>query len=150
MFSGEHYHNMDTKGRLIIPSRLRATLEDNFIDKFYVTRGFDKCLFVYDENEWNTLEQKFKNLPITGKDAAKVRAFVRIFYSGAWAVNCDKQGRINIPQNLLDYASINSEVAIIGASNRIELWDSKTWNDYRALSIDSYEELAESIDDLGI
>lgn len=147
MFYGEYEHSIDDKGRLIIPSKLRVTLEDNYIDKFYITRGFDKCIVVYEEREWSRLEQKLRALPNNKPEA---RAFVRIFFSGARLVDCDKQGRIHIPKYLLEHAGINKGVFVIGASSRIELWDIKTWGEYCFQSVGSYEKLAESVGDLGI
>ncbi len=147
MFYGEYRHSIDTKGRLIIPSKLRITLEDNYIDKFYITRGFDKCIVVYEEGEWSVIEKKLKALPQNKPD---VRAFVRIFFSQARLVECDKQGRINIPDYLLKPAGIEKEVFVIGSSNRIEIWDVKSWENYCSQSVDSYEKLAESVGDLGI
>src|SRR5699024_12518937 len=98
MFMGEFNHNIDMKGRIIVPSKFREGLGDSFV----VTRGLDKCLFAYPMNEWKLLEEKLKNLPLTKKDA---RAFTRFFFSGAVECEVDKQGRINIPQPQIGRAS---------------------------------------------
>ena len=90
MFMGEYNHTIDTKGRVIVPSKFRETLGDEFV----VTKGLDGCLFVYDNQEWTAFEEKLKALPITNKDA---RAFVRFFLAGAAGVEVDKQGRILLP-----------------------------------------------------
>lgn len=94
MFMGEYEHQLDAKGRMIIPSKFRYDLNERFI----ITRYFDKCLFGYTLEEWQQIEEKMKTLPMTKKDARK---FMRMFFSGAIEVELDKQGRINIPQNLI-------------------------------------------------
>ncbi len=147
MFYGEYRHTIDEKSRLFIPSKFRITLKEKFIEKFYVTRGLDKCLFVFTENEWNVLTQKFKELPITQKN---LRSFARLFFSGAYEATCDKQGRIIVPANLTEYAGIQKDVLVIGVSNRFEIWDQKTWESFSKDSLDSYEKIAEELVNLGI
>lgn len=147
MFYGEYRHNIDNKGRLIIPAKFRLVLKDKYIDKFYVTRGLERCLFVFTENDWNLLEQKFKSLPLT---QATARAFSRLLFSGAYEAKCDRQGRILIPNHLLKYAHITKEVLIIGVSNRIEIWDVGTWGQFSQISINDYERIAEELVERGI
>lgn len=143
MFTGEYLHTLDNKGRVIVPSRLRDGLGDQFV----VTRGLDQCLFIYPLNEWNRLEQKLKQLPFTRSDS---RAFLRLFFSGAMDVETDKQGRVLIPQNLRDYAGIEKEIMIIGVSNRVEMWSEPSWREYFGKASDSYEELAEKLVDFDL
>ncbi|MDW7738699.1 MAG: division/cell wall cluster transcriptional repressor MraZ [Bacillota bacterium] len=143
MFTGEFQHTLDVKGRVIIPSRLR----DGLGDRFVVTRGLDHCLFVYPPSEWSRLEQKLKQLPFTKSDS---RAFMRLFFSGAMEVEADKQGRVLIPQNLRDYAGIEKDVMIIGVSNRVEIWNEKSWKDYFGNADDNFEELAEKLVDFDL
>ncbi|ACL69656.1 division/cell wall cluster transcriptional repressor MraZ [Halothermothrix orenii] len=143
MFMGEYKHNMDSKGRIIIPAKFRSELGD----KFVATRGLDHCLFVYPMHEWSKLEKKLTSLPITSKNA---RTFVRFFFSGATECEFDKQGRISIPSNLREYAELQKEVVIIGLANRIELWSSKRWGGYLDSAEESYEEIAAAMEDLGI
>nr|WP_236777888.1 division/cell wall cluster transcriptional repressor MraZ [Anoxybacter fermentans] len=140
---GEYLHSMDDKGRLIMPAKFRESLGETFV----VTRGLDNCLFVYPMEEWRILEEKLKSLPMTRKDA---RAFVRFFFSGATECGLDKSGRISLPQNLREYASLEKEVVIIGVSNRIEIWSKENWDSYLKLTADSYEEIAETMEELGI
>ncbi len=147
MFYGEYRHTIDDKGRLFIPSKFRVTLKEKFIEKFFVTRGLDKCLFVFTENEWNILTQKFKDHPITQKN---LRSFARLFFSGAYEAACDKQGRIILPTTLTDYAQIEKDVTVIGVSNRFEIWDEKTWSIFSKESLQSYEKIAEELVNLGI
>ncbi|MEK4485016.1 division/cell wall cluster transcriptional repressor MraZ [Psychrobacillus sp. FSL H8-0484] len=138
MFMGEYQHNVDAKGRLIIPSKFREHLEDYFV----LTRGLDNCLFGYPMNEWRKLEEKLKELPVTKKDA---RAFTRFFFSGATEVEIDKQGRINIPNNLRSYAKMDKECIVLGVSNRLEIWAKEAWENYFEESEDSFNDIAENM-----
>lgn len=140
MFMGEYRHNVDTKGRLIIPAKFREGLGDTFV----LTRGLDRCLFGYPMNEWRLIEEKIKALPVTKKDA---RAFARFFFSGATECEIDKQGRINIPRSLLEYGKIEKETVIVGVSNRIEIWSETIWDEYFAASEESFNEIAENLID---
>lgn len=122
MFMGEYHHTIDDKGRLTIPSKLRYELGENFI----VTRGLDNCLFIYPQNEWNNIINKYKELPNT-KDA---RNFMRFFLSGAIQSEFDKQGRINISTPLINYAEIKKDCVIIGVSERLEVWSKELWQKF--------------------
>jgi len=143
MFMGEYQHNMDSKGRVIIPAKFR----DKLGEKFVATRGLDNCLFVYPMNEWSVLENKLTSLPLTSKNA---RTFVRFFFSGATECELDKQGRISIPANLRDYGNLSKETVIIGLANRIELWSKDRWDKYLDNAEDSYEDIAAAMEELGI
>jgi len=138
MFMGEYHHSIDTKGRIIVPSKFRENLGDMFI----ITRGLDQCLFGYPISEWSAIEEKLKALPLTKKDA---RAFTRFFFSGATESELDKQGRVNIPTPLLQYAKLEKECVILGVSNRIEIWSKPIWEDYFAQSEESFAEIAENM-----
>jgi len=140
---GEYLHNIDQKGRVIVPSKFREELGE----KFVVTRGLDQCLFCYPLHEWKILEEKLKKLPLTKKDA---RAFTRFFFSGAVECEIDKQGRINIPLTLRKYAGLEKECAIIGVSNRIEIWANDKWEEYVDTSEESFAEIAENLMDFDI
>ncbi|MFW6238104.1 MAG: division/cell wall cluster transcriptional repressor MraZ [Halanaerobiales bacterium] len=143
MLMGEYQHNMDSKGRVIIPAKFREELGD----KFVATRGLDSCLFVYPMQEWSILEEKLASLPLTSKDA---RTFSRFFFSGATECKLDKQGRMSIPVNLRDYASLKKELVIIGLSSRIELWAKENWNQYMESAEESSEDIAAAMEELGI
>jgi len=140
---GEYKHNLDTKGRIIMPSKFRELLDGQFV----MTRGLDRCLFAYTEEEWSRIEEKLKTLPLTKKDARK---FTRLFFSGAAAVEIDKQGRINIPQNLREYAGLTKDCTVIGVSSRIEIWDSAAWEDFYTESEDNFEDIAEDLIDFDL
>lgn len=138
MFMGEYQHTIDTKGRMIIPAKFRDGLGEQFV----LTRGLDQCLFGYPMSEWKLIEEKLKALPLTKKDA---RAFTRFFFSGAVECELDKQGRINIASNLLQYAKLEKECVVIGVSNRIELWNKSIWEQYTEEQEDSFAEIAENM-----
>ena len=112
MFYGEYSHGIDTKGRLILPSRFREVAKENGIEKFFVTRGLDKCIFMFAEGEWRLQEARFKNLSFTKGEA---RSFNRMFFSGAVEVLPDKQGRFIIPQYLKDFAGIKKDAQEVSA-----------------------------------
>ena len=142
MFYGEYEHTIDKKGRLIIPAKFRETLKENYVEKFYITKGLDKCLFVFTEEEWKRQEQKLRALPFTRR---KSRSFNRVFFSGTYEAICDKQGRILLPQKLKDFAGISKRVTIIGISSRFEIWDSQTWKKVYEEKSDEYEDNAETL-----
>lgn len=141
MFMGEYNHTIDAKGRLIIPSKFRDTLGDEFV----VTKGLDGCLFVYDNTEWSAFEEKLKSLPLTNKDA---RQFVRFFLAGATLAEVDKQGRILVPANLREFAGLEKEVVLVGVASRVEIWSKARWED--TASYDDVEEIAEHMAELGL
>ena len=145
MFYGEYDHSIDRKGRLILPARFREVAKENGIEKFFVTRGLDKCLFMFSEDEWRSQEQRFKNLSFTKQET---RSFNRMFFSGAVDVIPDKQGRFIIPQYLKDYANIKRDTMVIGISNRIEIWNLDAWREFYANSKNSFEEIAEKMLDV--
>ena len=118
MLIGEYRHNIDDKGRIIIPSKFREEIGM----KFVVTRGLDGCLFVYSMDNWNKIVSKLQTLPFTKKDA---RTFMRFFLSGATVCEFDKQGRINLTNSLILYAGIQKECTIIGVNDRLEIWASE-------------------------
>ena len=122
MFMGEYHHNIDDKGRIIIPSKLREGLKDNCI----ITRGLDGCLFIYSNEEWNNVIHKYKELP----DTKEKRQFLRIFLSGASMCEFDKQGRINVPRPLVDCAKLDGSCVIIGVDERLELWSCDRWDNF--------------------
>ena len=102
MFMGEYNHSVDAKGRLIVPSKFREQLGNEFV----VTKGLDGCLFVYSQEEWKRIEESLREKPLTSKDARK---FMRFFFAGAANCEVDKQGRILLPANLREYAGIDKE-----------------------------------------
>jgi MraZ protein len=143
MFLGEYQHTLDSKGRIIVPSKFREELGDSFI----ATKGLDNCLFLYPMNEWKIIEGKVKSLPFTRAD---VRSFARFFFSGASELEIDKQGRILLPSNLRDYAMIEKDLYIIGVGSRVEIWANEKWAQYNQAAESSYEVIAENLVGLGL
>ncbi len=142
MFYGEHEHSIDRKGRLIIPSKFREVFKENYVERFFITRGLDSCLFVFAEDEWKKQESRFKSLSFTN---AQARNFNRLYFSGACEVNCDKQGRILVPQFLKDYAKIKRDCVIVGVSNRMEIWSKELWVHFYENTKDTFEKIAEDL-----
>ena len=141
MFMGEYNHTIDAKGRLIVPSKFREQLGDEFV----VTKGLDGCLFVYENTEWKILEEKLKNLPLTNANARKI---TRFFLAGATLCEVDKQGRILLPAVLREFAKIEKDAVMVGVGNRIEIWSKESWSS--ANVYDDMDEIAESMEGLGI
>ncbi|MCR5799261.1 MAG: division/cell wall cluster transcriptional repressor MraZ [Lachnospiraceae bacterium] len=141
MFMGEYNHTIDPKGRIIIPAKFREDLGEQFV----VTKGLDGCLFVYDEQEWRTFEDKLKTLPLNSKDA---RNFVRFFLAGAAYVEVDKQGRILLPTVLREFAELEKEAVLVGVASRVEIWSRARWNGMEEY-VDA-DEIAEHMQNLGL
>ncbi len=141
MFMGEYNHTVDTKGRLIIPSKFREQLGEEFI----VTKGLDGCLFVFPQNEWQAFEEKLRTLPLTQKGA---RQFTRFFVAGATPCELDKQGRILLPSTLREFAGLDKDVVLAGMLNRIEIWSKEKWAENNAC--DDMDDIAEQMTDLGL
>lgn len=141
MFMGEYNHTIDAKGRLIVPSKLRESLGEDFV----ITKGLDGCLFVYDNAGFRIFEEKLKSLPLTNKDA---RQFVRFFLAGAANVEIDKQGRVLIPSVLREFAEITKEAVLVGVGSRIEIWSKERWMD--TTELEDMETIAEHMAELGL
>lgn len=143
MFIGEYNHSVDAKGRVSLPTRLREELSTTF----YITRGMENCLFVYDAETWKVMDEKISQLKLTKKAA---RNFTRMFYSGAMEVSLDKQGRFLIPPHLRAFAAIDKDVVIIGVSERIEIWAKEHWDSYMESDQMDYDELSDALDESGV
>lgn len=138
MFMGEYHHTIDEKGRLIIPSKFRDGLGESFI----ITRGIEKCLFVYSLDSWKKITNKLESLPFTKKDA---RQFVRFFLSGATTAEFDKQGRVNITSPLISYANLVKDCVVIGTGDRLEIWSEEDWNAFFDSAADNMSDIAENL-----
>ena len=141
MFLGEYNHTIDAKGRLIIPSRFRELLGEEFV----LTRGLDGCLSIYPMDEWVAFEEKLRALPLTNKDA---RTFSRFFVAGATTCQLDKQGRILVPQTLRQFAGLDKDVVLTGNLNLIEVWSKEKWSEN--CNYDDMYSIAESMQNIGI
>ena len=143
MLIGEYIHSLDSKGRLIMPAKLREDMGEKFI----ITTGLDGCLFGFSMPEWKKFEDKLKTLPITNKNA---RNFVRFFLSGATECELDKQGRFLIASKLRAVAALDKDIAIIGAGTRIEIWNKEKWEEHNSEENLSIEEIEKNMEELGI
>ena len=137
MFMGEYHHTIDSKGRIIIPVKLRDDLGENFI----VTRGLEGCLSVYPKSEWDHIISKYKELPDT-KDR---RYFMRIFLSGATVCELDKMGRLNIPMPLVEYSKLTKDCLIIGVDERLEIWSKESWDKFILENEENLSEIADNL-----
>lgn len=143
MFIGTYYHTIDTKGRLIIPAKLRDELGEQFV----VTRGLDGCLSIYAMDEWEALAAKIHALPLTSQ---KARQFSRFILAGAAECELDKMGRILLPQVLRQAAGLDKEVVLIGVGSRVEIWDRDKWTEANAFDDDEMAENLDGLEELGI
>lgn len=143
MFIGEYSHSIDPKKRLAIPSKFRADLKN----KIVITRGLDKCLFIYPMKVWEELASKLGSLPV---GESSTRSFIRLMLAGAVDVEVDGQGRILIPDFLKSYADLSKDVVIAGLYNRLEIWDEKKWEDYKKNAEKNTDEIAEQLGKLGV
>ena len=143
MLIGEYHHNIDEKGRLIIPSKFREEIGNSFV----LTRGLDGCLSIYSMVNWNKLVEKLKTLSFTKKDA---RTFMRFFLTGATVCEFDKQGRINIPSNLTEFANLKKECAVIGVNDRLEIWDLHNFECMMQENEKSLEDICENLFDISL
>ena len=141
MLIGEYEHSLDSKGRMILPAKIREDLGEKFI----ITKGLDGCLFGFSESEWNNFEEKLKQLPLTNKNA---RTFSRFFVAGATTCELDKQGRILVPQTLREFAGLEKDVVLTGNLNRIEVCSKEKWSEN--CNYDDMDSIAESMQDMGI
>ena len=141
MFMGEYNHTVDAKGRLIVPSKFREQLGEEFV----VTKGLDGCLFVYENTEWKALEEKLHALPLTNANARK---FSRFFLAGATTCEVDKQGRILLPAVLREFADITKDAVLVGVGNRVEIWSKDRWEG--TITYQDMEEISRHMIELGI
>ncbi len=143
MLLGEYKHNLDTKGRVAVPSKFR----EKFMSGAIITRGLDRCLFMFTKSEWDTLVQKIVSLPLAQADS---RAFSRLMLAGATDVELDTQGRILIPDSLRNYAGLKKEVVVTGMYSRVELWNAEAWDAYKTKTEGAADEIAEKLGEIGI
>ncbi|HLE31817.1 MAG TPA: division/cell wall cluster transcriptional repressor MraZ [Bacteroidota bacterium] len=141
-FKGRYSYSVDNKGRIALPAKLRKSVSPNANDTFIITRGFEQCLFLYPQDEWNRLEDSIRNLSPSNPQH---RFFVRTLLQ--WSSDCqlDSQARISIPQDLQKFAGIENEVLVLGVLERIEIWNPGTYEEYMNNQPATYETVAESV-----
>ena len=143
LLSGEYNHSIDAKGRLIIPSKFREILGEDFV----ITKGLDGCLFLYPNNEWKIFESKLRTLPLTNKNA---RTFTRFFLGSAVDGGLDKQGRVLISSALREFAGLEKDVVLVGVLDRVEIWDKAKWDENNAAVEDNMDDIASQMEELGL
>ena len=140
MYIGEYQHNLDAKGRIIIPVKFR----DNFGPSMIITRGLDGCLSLYSLEQWQAIIDQLKKLPSTKRES---RMYMHMITAKAAEVTLDNQGRILIPQTLTSAANLKKECVVVGVVDHVEIWDSEHWDAYYREASDSFEDVAESLTD---
>jgi len=143
LLTGEYNNTIDDKGRVAFPVKLRTAVNQNVL---MVTKGLDRCLWLFTMDEWETFQNKVMNNAsmMKGKDMQVVRHFI----APAQQVEFDKNGRLSVPQSLREYANLSKECTVLGIAKYVELWDSKTYSEYLAASEDSFREAAEAFNDI--
>lgn len=143
MFVGQYSHSVDEKGRVIVPSIFREKLQGTL----YLSRGIERCIFLYPEDSWNKLYEKIASLSLTRKET---RDFARLFLSTVAVVTMDTQGRIALPAYLREYAQIDRRVILVGVGTRVEIWGEEIWKGYTSTAEERFAEISEHIVDTGI
>ena len=143
MLIGEHIHTVDEKNRMSLPAKFRAELGK----KVVVAQGLDKCIFMFTVKQWDSFSGRLGDSSVLQSDN---RSFNRFLFGSAVEVDIDASGRILIPEFLKDYASIKSKVAVIGVQNRVELWNEKTWGEYKKVVESQADQLAEKLGSIGV
>ena len=138
MFLGTHEPKLDEKGRLILPAKFRDELAAGLV----ITKGQERCLYVFPQSEFANITETLRQAPVTQKAA---RDYSRVMFAGAHDEIPDRQGRVTIPQGLREYASLEKECVVIGANTRVEIWDSKSWNEYLADREKNFADVSEEV-----
>jgi MraZ protein len=138
MFLGTHEPKLDEKGRLILPARFRDELSDGLV----ITKGQERCLYVFPANEFSLITERLRQAPVTEK---KSRDYLRVMFAGAHDEVPDNQGRVTIPSGLRTYASLEKNCVVIGANTRLEIWDSATWNSYLSDREKTFADVSEEV-----
>lgn len=138
MFLGTHSPRLDEKGRLILPAKFREGLADGVV----ITKGQERCLFVFPIAEFGHIAGQLREAPMTHKAA---RAYSRVFFASAHDEQPDKQGRVTIPGHLREYAGLNKDCVVIGASTRVEIWDRRAWESYLEESEEAFSDIEEEV-----
>ena len=138
MFLGTHEPKLDEKGRLILPAKFREELSTGLV----ITKGQERCLYVFPQSEFVNITETLRQAPVTQKAA---RDYSRVMFAGAHDEIPDRQGRVTIPQGLREYASLEKECVVIGANTRVEIWDSKSWNEYLTDREKNFAEVSEEV-----
>jgi len=138
MFLGTFTPKLDEKGRLILPAKFRDELAEGLV----ITRGQERCLYVFSEQDFARMHDRIREAPITSKQG---RDYLRVFLSGAHAETPDKQGRVTVPAALRQYAGLDRDLAVIGAGSRAEIWDAEAWQSYLSEQENAFADIEEEV-----
>ena len=138
MFLGTYAPRLDEKGRLFLPAKFRDELAEGLV----ITKGQERCLYVFSAPEFARLTERLREAPLTAKGA---RDYSRVFFASAHDETPDKQGRVTVPPPLRDYAGLERDCAVIGANTRVEIWAADAWSDYLAASEEQFSSLSEEV-----
>jgi len=138
VFLGTYSPRLDDKGRLFLPAKFRDELAEGLV----ITKGQERCLYVFSVAEFGRLTERLREAPLTAKGA---RDYSRVFFASAHDEAPDKQGRVTVPPALRDYAGLSRDCAVIGANTRVEIWAADAWQAYLAASEDQFSSLSEEV-----
>jgi MraZ protein len=138
LFLGTHAPRLDEKGRLILPAKYREELAAGLV----LTKGQERCLYVFPVTEFGRITDALRTAPMTAKG---VRDYSRVFFASASDEELDKQGRITIPLSLREYAGLQRECVVIGANTRLEIWDAQAWTSYLEQQEDAFSDASEEV-----
>src|SRR5262247_1594795 len=138
MFLGTHSLRLDDKGRMFLPAKYREDLADGVV----ITKGQERCLYVFPAEEFARITEGLRAAPVTAK---AVRDYSRVFFASASDEVPDKQGRVTIPQGLRDYAALQRDCVVIGANTRLEIWDAVAWQAYEADQNEAFSAASEEV-----
>jgi MraZ protein len=138
VFLGTHHPRLDDKGRLFLPAKYREELAEGLV----ITKGQERCLYVFPVEEFQRITEALRTAPMTAK---AVRDYSRVFFASASDEVADKQGRITVPQALREYANLCRDCVVIGANTRLEIWDTHAWSTYLADQEQAFADLSEEV-----
>jgi len=144
MWYGQYFHTLDNKDRFVLPAKFRDKFKELKKKKFYITRGLDKCLFIFSQDMWEALEERLRAIPFTKRQS---RDFNRLLFSGAQEIEIDTQGRAIIPGYLKGLAAIERDIVIVGVGDRMEIWARLEWEKFYQNNQKNFEEVAENLFD---
>lgn len=138
MFLGTFAPKLDEKGRIILPAKFADDLADGVV----LTRGQERCIYVFTEADFGALHETMRQAPVTSREA---RDFMRVFLSGAHAETPDRQRRVTVPQTLRTYAGLDRDLIVVGVGTRLEIWDAPAWNEYLASRESAFADIADEV-----
>jgi MraZ protein len=138
VFLGTYTPRLDEKGRLFLPAKFRDELAGGLV----ITKGQERCLYVFSLAEFGRVTERLREVPLTAKSA---RDYSRVLFAGAHDEVPDRQGRVGVPSQLREYAGLTRDCAVVGANTRVEIWDTTAWTDYLAGQEEHFSSLSEEV-----